>query len=160
MSSGSEHKYYEEKTTLVSAEIARRAESHELDMKIKREELAMKQEERATKQQMTAFWTLATQKLSANEIRIGDIVSVAAIQSQPQSFSPIEIINLDAAEMEQPNAEVRVQQQESTTLSTLGFVHQSPFRVERMYERDESEAGSETPSLNDDEQTDPSFQFE
>lgn len=155
----------------MAAEITRRAELHALDVKIKREELL-------TKQHMTTFWQLATHKLAGNEIRIGDIVSMAAMQSQP--FSATEIINLDASEIECADGtmftggDLNVEEQalnleiaqpaSPSTMAPSIYVPESPFRMFRNSEQEQIEHVSDTTSSEDDEPeddelADPSFQL-
>lgn len=67
-SSSTQQQYFQKKTTLVVAKTARRAELHALAVAIKKQELA--------------FWKTATEKLQRNEVRIGDILPMNAVQTQ------------------------------------------------------------------------------
>lgn len=143
--------YYEQKASLVREESLRREKLHAIEMKIKAEELA-------TKQQMTAFWKVATEKLSANIISIDDVVSVAAIRPPStdllSSTDPTtETMNLDDADIElytdgEITADVTLGEEIEPPLSPLR--HQSRFR-----QYDTSASESDEPFDNED--SDPTF---
>lgn len=158
--------YYDEKATLVASESTRREELHAIQMKIKQEELA-------AKQQITAFWKLATEKLSANDIPLGVVSSLATIQppcTDPRT--PIEAINLEHAEIDEMftdgeicnDANVTLNQEtdqpKSPSLSEHAY-HHSPFRLHRMNEEESGSSASYTSESDlsiDNEIIDPTFQ--
>lgn len=158
--------YYDEKAALVGKESERREELHTLEMKIKEEELA-------TKQQITAFWKVATEKLSSNVISIGDVVSLAAIHPpsinlQASTDPTTETLNLDDVDIEYTDGEytdreytdtgdvtlaLQIERPQSPKLSDVSL-RESPSRQDQMHDSDANES---IESTIDNEDSDPTF---
>lgn len=153
-------KYYDEKASLVSSECARRKELHTLEVQIKKEELA-------AKQQITAFWKVATEKLSANVISIADVASLTTINSPAPLQAPIKL-ETETVYLERTEVDDEVNTAEDVTftyhpesVSLNDSTHnRSPFRQDQMYEKwAESDASETYSSDNDSEDTDPTFRL-
>lgn len=166
--------YGSEKSTLLTNENKRREELHVIDVQLKQQELLIKQEELKLKQKINLFWDLAIEKMSGSS-NIAATMGTATAMQRAMQCAALHTSSLTEADIQFTDGFISSNDDYLETMQDFGegasnvahnvvveetmkeFIHQSPIRVENMYEEVSGNESSATSSMFDDEENDQTF---